>query len=317
MTILAVAEQHEGKAAHSGLCAIFAAQKLAAQKGSPFDLLVPGAGAFACAKELGAFGASNVFYAKAGEGETFTAEGWAGTIARLVGERGYSAVIAAATSESKDYLPRVAGLLRAGMVSEAVGFEEGAYLRHMFAGSVVARVAVNTAVAVVTIREAAFEPVSPSGGASALLEISFALPPEGVAVIERRMHASSRSSLTEAKIVVGAGRGIKNEAGLRIVEELADLLGASIGASRATVDEGLLPNDLQIGQTGKVIAPELYLACGVSGAIQHTAGVKDSKIIAAINKDPEAPIFGIADVGLVADFAVAGPELVLKLKELL
>jgi electron transfer flavoprotein alpha subunit len=203
------------------------------------------------------------------------------------------------------------------MVSEAVGFEEGAFLSHMYAGSVIAKVAVNTAVAVVTIREAAFEPAVPSGGGSPLLEIPFAPPPKGVTVVERRMHASSRPSLTEAKIVVGAGRGIKNEAGLRVVEELADLLGASIGASRATVDEGLLQNDLQIGQTGKVIAPALYLACGISGAIQHTAGVKDSRMIAAINKDPEAPIFGIADLGLVADFSVAGPELVSKLKELL
>lgn len=251
--------------------------------------------------------------------EAPTADRYAEVIRQVAEERQSSLVVAAASTYSKDILPRAAALLNGAMGTDIVGVrEEGGELlfdRPMHAGGVVATVRLLGEPKVLTVRGSAFAAAQP-GQAHAIQAVPLdpATLPRGIEVLRRGSRASSRPDLTEARVVVSGGRGVKNgEDFERLLGTLADALGGAVGCSRALVDAGIAPNDLQVGQTGKIAAPDLYLAVGISGAVQHLAGMKDSKLIVAINKDPDAPIFEVADYGLVADLYQAIPELTAKL----
>lgn len=319
MSILVIAEIREGVLRPANYSAVAAGQALAGVTGTGLDILVLGKGAKAAVEgKLGA-GAGTVYVSEAAAVADYTAEAHAAVAAKLVQEKGYTQVLAAATTTGKDLLPRLAGLLDAGMISDVIRFEKGdagvVYTRPMYAGNAEAKMVVDSPIAVCTVRETAFDAVAPGAG-GAVAELAVDLDAAGLKAkfVAFNLTKSARPELTEASIVVSAGRGVKDAAGVKLIEQLADVLGAALGASRAVVDEGLLPNDLQVGQTGKIVAPDLYLACGISGAIQHAAGIKDSKVVVAINKDEEAPIFEVADYGLVDDLFKAVPKLIEKIK---
>ncbi|WP_415184890.1 electron transfer flavoprotein subunit alpha/FixB family protein [Phaeovulum sp.] len=226
---------------------------------------------------------------------------------------GFTHIVAPSTALAKNVLPRVAALLDVMVLSDIIGVVDAdTFERPIYAGNAIQTVKSTDKIKVATIRTATFEAASADG--SAPVEAAASAGDKGLSVwVEDKVASSDRPELTSAKIVVSGGRGVGSEADFAIIAALADKLGGAIGASRAAVDSGYAPNDWQVGQTGKVVAPDLYIACGISGAIQHLAGMKDSKIIVAINKDEEAPIFQIADYGLVADLFQAVPELTSKL----
>jgi electron transfer flavoprotein alpha subunit len=315
MSILVIAEIREGALRPATYAAVAAGQSLAAVTGLGMDIVLLGKGAKGVAEaSLGQGG--TVYVSEADAVADYTAEAHAAVLAQLVQEKGYSHILHAATTTGKDLLPRLAGLLDAGMVSDVTLFEKGdagvVYTRPMYAGNADAKVVVETATQVCTVRETAFDAVAPAAGSAT--ELAVEVGDQKAKFVSFNLTQSARPELTEAKIVVSAGRGTKDAEGVKLIEQLADALGAALGASRAVVDEGLLPNDLQVGQTGKIVAPDLYLCCGISGAIQHAAGIKDSKVIVAINKDEEAPIFEVADYGLVADLFKAVPQLIEKIQ---
>jgi len=221
----------------------------------------------------------------------------------------YDHIIAPATSNAKNILPRVAALLDAMVITDVTGvIDAETFERPIYAGNAIQTVKSNDIKKILSIRTAGFEAPSETGSAS-IETISAVANPQLSEWIEDKVQSSDRPELTSAKIVVSGGRGVGSDESFAIIEALADKLNAAVGASRAAVDSGYAPNDWQVGQTGKVVAPSLYIACGISGAIQHLAGMKDSKVIVAINKDEEAPIFQVADYGLVADLFDAVPEL--------
>ena len=226
---------------------------------------------------------------------------------------GYSHIVAPSTAAAKNVAPRIAALLDVMVISDITGVVDAdTFERQIYAGNAIQTVRSVDKVKVATVRTATFEAVDMGG--SAAVEAIASVGDKGLSTwLEDKVAASDRPELTSAKIVVSGGRGVGSEADFALIEKLADKLGAAVGASRAAVDSGFAPNDWQVGQTGKVVAPELYVAAGISGAIQHLAGMKDSKVIVAINKDEEAPIFQIADYGLVADLFQAVPELTDKL----
>ncbi|MFA5538188.1 MAG: FAD-binding protein [Gemmobacter sp.] len=226
---------------------------------------------------------------------------------------GYTHVVAPATTDAKNVMPRVAALLDVMVISDASGVVDAdTFERPVYAGNAVQTVKSSDKVKVVTIRTSTFEAAG-EGGPAPVETIAAGENPALSEWVEDKVAASDRPELTSAGIVVSGGRGLGSDENFALIEKLADKLGAAVGASRAAVDSGYAPNDWQVGQTGKVVAPELYIAVGISGAIQHLAGMKDSKVIVAINKDEEAPIFQVADYGLVADLFTALPELTEKL----
>ncbi|MEY3003733.1 MAG: hypothetical protein RLZZ491_909 [Pseudomonadota bacterium] len=275
-------------------------------------VLVAGQGGDAAAAEAATFkGVTKVIFAGDHGFCHMLAEPVADLIVSLAG--GYSHIAAPATSDAKNVLPRVAALLDVMIVSEVTAvIDAETFERPIYAGNAIQTVKSGDAVKVMTIRTAGFE--AAAGGNSAPVEALGTAATGGLSAwVEDKVAASDRPELTSAGIVVSGGRGVGSQEQFAIIEGLADKLGAAVGASRAAVDSGYAPNDWQVGQTGKVVAPQLYVAVGISGAIQHLAGMKDSKVIVAINKDEEAPIFQVADYGLVADLFEAVPELTAKL----
>jgi electron transfer flavoprotein alpha subunit len=236
------------------------------------------------------------------------AENLAPLVVRLAAD--YSHLLAPATTAGKNLMPRVAALLDVAQISEIVAVESAdTFVRPIYAGNVLATVRSADRIKVITVRGTGFEPASRQGGAATIESIDAAARTNSSRFVSRQLTESARPELSAARRVISGGRGMGSAENFRLLEEIADKLGAAIGASRAAVDAGYVPNDYQVGQTGKVIAPELYIAVGISGAIQHLAGMKESKVIVAINKDEEAPIFQIADYGLVGDLFQVLPEL--------
>ncbi|OMG54532.1 electron transfer flavoprotein subunit alpha [Azonexus hydrophilus] len=305
MTILVIAEHDH----HSIKAATLNTVAAACRIGGDIHVLVAGAGCAAAAAQAAALqGVSKVLVVDAGHYEAQTAE----TVAALVvaNAAGYSHILAPATTYGKNLLPRVAALLDVAQISEITAVESAdTFVRPIYAGNALATVQSGDAVKVITVRTTAFDAVA--GGNNAPVESLAAVADAGMTQLQgRELTKSERPELGAAKIIVSGGRGLgSGENYHKLLEPLADKLGAALGASRAAVDAGFVPNDYQVGQTGKIVAPQLYLAIGISGAIQHLAGMKDSKVIVAINKDPDAPIFQVADYGLVADLFETVPQL--------
>jgi electron transfer flavoprotein alpha subunit len=228
---------------------------------------------------------------------------------------GYSHILAATTAVGKNILPRVAALLDVQPISDiAEVIDADTFVRPIYAGNGMATVKSSDAKKVITVRAASFDPVAAEGGSASIEPVALGESPGISKFISAELSKSERPELTAARVVISGGRGMQNGDNFALLEPIADKLGAAVGASRAAVDAGFVPNEFQVGQTGKIVAPELYIAVGISGAIQHLAGMKDSKVIVAINKDEEAPIFQVADYGLVADLFVALPELAAELE---
>jgi electron transfer flavoprotein alpha subunit len=287
--------------------------QLAAAAGAELHLLVLGAKVHAAAQAIAqaGYGAKVVHVVEHPELDPFTAEAWTDAVVAAVAATGATAVGGTATSTLRDVLPRAAALLDAPLVGEVVAVRgPNTFAREVSAGRAVAEVALRGNVVGFTARASEFAPAQPAAAAS-VNAISVAdVSKRGAQVLSIEKTQSARPALTEAKIVVSGGRGMREGKNFALLEELTDLLGGALGASRAATDAGMVPADLQVGQTGKVVAPNLYFAVAISGAIQHLAGMKGSKTIVAINKDPEAPIFGVADYGLVAKWEDAVPRLI-------
>jgi electron transfer flavoprotein alpha subunit len=317
--VLVVAEIAEGKVKNATLSAITMAKEAAQILGGSFSILaLGGSGTAAAAAELGKYGAEKVLVCEQAALDAYVAERYCPTVA--AGAQGFALVCATATSFGKDLMPRVAARLDAGFAGDCskVESQDGklAFKRPMYAGNAYGRVVLSTAVTVATARQSEFDPAAEVGGPSPTDTIDFVAPSasaERVEFVSLDQVKSERPELTDAGTIVSGGRALK-EKFFEVLEPLADVLGAAIGASRAACDAGYAPGDYQVGQTGKIVAPQLYIAIGISGAIQHIAGMKGSKTIVAINKDPEAPIFQLADYGLVQDLFQAVPELVTALK---
>ncbi len=314
--VLVVAEQHRGQLRKATFHAIGAGREVARRSGGKLMVALLGKGVGALAQELAAYGV-DVQVADAPVLEHYLAESHAPVVADIARATGATYVGAAATAFGKDLLPRVAARLGAAMATEVLGFggdgPNVTFTRPMWAGNVLAEVELATPVRVFTVRATEFAPAAREG-AGAVTGVDVKVDPGALRTrhLEFREVKSARPELTEARVIVSGGRGTKGD--FQQVEALADALGGAVGASRAAVDAGWVPNDWQVGQTGKVVAPELYVAAGISGAIQHVAGMKGSKVIVAINKDAEAPVFQIADYGLVGDLFKALPELQEKAK---
>jgi electron transfer flavoprotein alpha subunit len=311
--VLVVAEQLDGVLRKASLSAVNAGKQLAEKTGGKMHTLVIGSGVVGAATELAAYGGEAVHVADAPELAHALAEPYALVIAQAAQEVGADIVVAAATTTGKDVLPRVAAKLGAGMASDVLSFGQQdstlVFRRPMWAGSVLADVTIETPKKVLTIRAAEFGHAEKAASPAPVKPLAISLDPTQVHArfIELHQVKSARPDLTDARVIVSGGRGTKGD--FKPIEALADSLGAAIGASRAAADAGWVPSDYQVGQTGKTVAPDLYIAVGISGAIQHVAGMKNSKVIVAINKDPDAPIFQIADYGLVGDLFKILPEL--------
>ena len=310
MSILVIAE-HDNKALNGAtLNVVAAAQKI----GGDITVLVAGSGAQAVADQAAKVaGVSKVLLAD----DAIYANQLAENVAKLVAElgKGYSHILAASTTTAKNILPRAAALLDVSMITDVIAVDSAnTFKRPIYAGNAIATVESSESVVVATVRGTAFDPVAAEGG-SAAVEAAAATGDAGISkFIGEEIVKSERPELTAARIVVSGGRGVgSGENYHKVLDPLADKLGAAQGASRAAVDAGFVPNDMQVGQTGKIVAPDLYIAVGISGAIQHLAGMKESKVIVAINKDEEAPINAVADYWLVGDLNAVVPELVSKL----
>ncbi len=306
MSVLVLAEHDNASLNPATLNAVAAAAQLADQ----VDVLVAGAGCGGAAEAAARVaGVGKVLVADAAHYDHAVAENVAPLVARLAAD--YSHVLAPSTTSGKNIMPRVAALMDVAQISDILSVEsESVFKRPIYAGNIIATVESSDAKKVITVRTTAFDPVAAEGG-SATLENIDVIDSAGLSeFVGEDLTKSDRPELAAADIIVSGGRGVGSAENFAIIEELADKLGAAVGASRAAVDAGYVPNDYQVGQTGKVVAPQLYIAIGISGAIQHLAGMKDSKVIVAINKDEEAPIFGVADYGLVGDLFKEVPNMV-------
>jgi len=312
--VLVVAEAAEGKLKKTTHSAVTFAQTAAKALGGSYTILVIGAGVGDAATEAASLGAAKVLVADDASLKDYLAERYAPTVADI--GKGFAVVVGTASAFGKDLLPRVAARLGAGYASDISDvLPEGnklTYKRPMFAGNAYGLATIATPVQVVSVRQSAFQPAEPGGSASPIEKANVSAAAGAAARVEfvsLDQVKNERPELTEARVVVSGGRALK-ERFKEVLDPLADTLNAAMGASRAACDAGYAASDLQVGQTGKVVAPQLYFAIGISGAIQHLAGMKGSKVIVAINKDGEAPIFQVADYGLVADLFTAVPELV-------
>jgi electron transfer flavoprotein alpha subunit len=305
MTILVIAE-HDNAALNAATLNVVAAAK---EIGGDIDILVAGESCGAVAEAAAKIdGISKVIVADNAAYAHQIAEAMGDLVAEL--GAGYSHILAAATTTGKDFLPRTAALLDVNMISDIVSVESAdTFVRPIYAGNAIATVQSSDAIKVITVRGTGFDP-APADGGSAAVEACAIVKASAISVfVGEELAKSDRPDLAAADIVISGGRGMGNGENFEIIYKVADKIGAAVGASRAAVDAGFVPNDMQVGQTGKIVAPSLYIAVGISGAIQHLAGMKESKVIVAINKDEEAPIFQVADYGLVADLFVAVPEL--------
>ena len=305
MTILVVAEHDNSTLKPATLNTLAAAQQI----GGDIELLVAGSGCQAVADAAAQIPAvSKVLLADSPAYEHQLAENIAKLVTALVS--GHSHILAPATTGGKNFLPRVAALLDVNQLSDVIAVESAdTFLRPIYAGNAIATVKTEDPIKLLTIRGTAFDAVAAEGGSAAVEVVAESCDSGNSRFVREELAKSDRPELTAAPVIVSGGRGMGNGENFDMLYGLADKLGAAVGASRAAVDAGFVPNDMQVGQTGKVVAPELYIAVGISGAIQHLAGMKDSKVIVAINKDEEAPIFSVADYGLVADLFEAVPEL--------
>ncbi len=305
MSTLVIAEHDNAELKPQTLVTLAAALAI----GNETDVLVAGAGCDAVASAAAAVpGVRKVLVADDAAYGNQLSENVAAAV--LAAADGYTHILAAHTTSGKNFMPRVAALLGVAQISDIVGVEgPDTFKRPIYAGNAIATVKANDAVKVVTVRGTAYDPV-PAEGGSAATEAFAAGGDQGLSsFVGEEIAKSERPELTSAGVIISGGRGMQNGENFQLLDGIADKLGAAIGASRAAVDAGFVPNDMQVGQTGKIVAPELYIAVGISGAIQHLAGMKDSKVIVAINKDEDAPIFQVADYGLVADLFQALPEL--------
>jgi len=305
MSILVIAEHDNANLNPATLNVVAAAVKI----GGDVDLLVAGSNCGAVAEAAAKVaGVNKVLVADNAVYEYQLAENLGDLVAEL--GKGYSHILAAATTTGKDFLPRAAALLDVNMVSEVSAIESAdTFIRAIYAGNAVATVTSADSIKVLTIRGTGFDAVAAEGGSATVEAVDIVKENALSSFVGEELAKSDRPELAGAKIVISGGRGMQNGDNFEMLYKIADKLGAGVGASRAAVDAGFVPNDMQVGQTGKIVAPDLYIAVGISGAIQHLAGMKDSKVIVAINKDEEAPIFQVADYGLVADLFDAVPEL--------
>jgi electron transfer flavoprotein alpha subunit len=317
--VLIFAEHQGGHFPKATLTAVHAGLDLAKKRGGKAIAVVAGDAPEAAAGEIAKYGVAKVIALAHPALKNYLADAHAQALAALAKKEGAEFIIATATAMGKDLFPRLAARLGAAMASEITAInDDGTFVRPTYAGNVMATVEIDGPIKVLTVRGTAFDAAKPGGAApvekqNAEIDAG-ALKMEFVSFNATK---SDRPQLTEARIIVSGGRGLKAGENFKtVLEPLVDELGAAMGASRAAVDAGFVPNDLQVGQTGKVVAPELYIAVGISGAIQHLAGMKDSKVICAINKDEEAPIFAVADYGLVADLFKAVPEMTEEIKKL-
>jgi len=302
--VLLIAEHDNSKLKTATLNALTAAHRL-----GDVDILVAGQGCNAVAVEAAKVAdVKKVLLADDIAYKHFLAENLAALVAKLGAD--YDYVIAPSTTAGKNMLPRAAALLDSQMISDVTSVVHAdTFVRPIYAGNAFATVQSKDKIKVLTIRTTAFDPAPATGGSGAVETIASTGDTGLTTFVDQQVTKSARPELTSAKVVVSGGRGMGNGENFKLIDALADRLNAAVGASRAAVDAGFVPNDYQVGQTGKIVAPDLYIAIGISGAIQHLAGMKDSKVIVAINKDPDAPIFQVADYGLVQDLFTALPEL--------
>ena len=309
MSILVIAEHDNQTLKPATLNTVKAAQQI----GGDIQVLVAGSGCQAVAQAAAAI--AGVSKVKLADNEAYQhqlAENLSQLVVALA--PAYSHVLAPATTTGKDMLPRAAALLGVNMVGDIMAVVSAdTFKRPIYAGNAIATVQTADAIKLLTVRGTAFDPAAATGGSAAIEAVSDVFTANNTQFVGEEIVKSDRPELTAAKVVVSGGRGLGSGENFALVYALADKLGAAVGASRAAVDAGYVPNDMQVGQTGKVVAPQLYMAIGISGAIQHLAGMKDSKVIVAINKDPEAPIFQVADYGLVGDLFTVVPELITKI----
>ena len=305
MSILVFCDHDNGQFGAATLNAVSAAQQI----GGDIHLLVAGDTSGTIATEAAAIaGVAKVLVADGAEYAHALAENLAPLICDLASQ--YSHILAPATTTGKNIMPRVAALLDVMQISDIIKIDDAnTFQRPIYAGNALSTVRSDEATKIITVRSTAFEAAPAEGGSAAIETIGNNGDSGLSSYVKSELSSSERPELTSAPIVISGGRGMQDGANFAMLEKVADKLGAAVGASRAAVDAGFVPNDYQVGQTGKVVAPDLYVAVGISGAIQHLAGMKDSKVIVAINKDDEAPIFQVADFGLVADLFDAVPEL--------
>jgi electron transfer flavoprotein alpha subunit len=316
--VLIVIESADGHVRTGSLHAVTFGKKMAELQGGKLSLLVIGQGVDGAAAEAAKLGAAEVLVADDAALAHTLAETWATAIAQATKEAGAAVVAATATSVGKDVMPRVAALLDAGLAADVIGVTAAnRFKRSVLYGAIVAEVEVAGPTIVATVRQTEFPPAVADGAAAPIRKLALSgLEDKGAKFVSISAQKSDRPELTEAKIVVSGGRGMREGKNFEPIAALADLLGGAMGASRAACDAGMVPNDLQVGQTGKVVAPNLYIAIAISGAIQHLAGMKGSKVIVAINKDAEAPIFQVADYGLVDTWEKTLPLLTAEVKKL-